>query len=381
MTSGKYEITSDVDPGVVDLLFDRIAGDRAAVVTRENVDQLRTLCDELGFSGFDPEFRTVLGCDLKAQKDLVCMRSRADRQDILLEQLQLRVAMLEGHQDPHKILQRMEFVERQLQNQHKILQRIEFVERQLQSQHEILQRIESIESQLQDQHEILQEIESVQRQLHELRHTNLDGAVASVKSQTTRLNKDIQWLKSELGQLKGTMAQCQTKTRSLAERKFVYSEGKELDGIIQHLTLVSGGNVHDKGVVEVTARTRTDMAKNVAELGTEYYQSKNRRDQWLCYDFKDWRVTPTSYSLRAFDCQYPVSWVIEVSKESSWEVIDRPIQSRDLTAPFQTANFSIPSRLTEGVRFIRIRQTEKNSEGFDELVLTAFEIFGTLTHT
>ena len=138
ISAGRYEITSDVDPDVVDLLFERIAGDTGEVVTRDNVDQLRTLCDELGFSGFDSEFRTVLGSDVKVQKDLACMRSRADRHDIHLEQLQLRVAMLER--------------------------------------------------QLQDQGEMLQRIESLERQLAEIRRSNLAGAIADVRSETNGLN-------------------------------------------------------------------------------------------------------------------------------------------------------------------------------------------------
>ena len=196
ISAGRYEITSDVDPDVVDLLFERIAGDTGEVVTRDNVDQLRTLCDELGFSGFDSEFRTVLGSDVKVQKDLACMRSRADRHDIHLEQLQLRVAMLER--------------------------------------------------QLQDQGEMLQRIESLERQLAEIRRSNLAGAIADVRSETNGLNKDVQWLRSEIGQLKRTTAKRPTKVlrstpegiRVVTERQeFVYSEGNELDGIIAHLTL------------------------------------------------------------------------------------------------------------------------------------------------
>ena len=56
---GMYAITSDVDREVVDLFFARVMGDAAEVVTTENAEQLRRLCEELGFSGFDEEIRAV----------------------------------------------------------------------------------------------------------------------------------------------------------------------------------------------------------------------------------------------------------------------------------------------------------------------------------
>ena len=59
VSTGKYTITSDADPKVVVLLFARVIGDKAGLVTLENAGQLRALCDGLGFSGFNDEFRAV----------------------------------------------------------------------------------------------------------------------------------------------------------------------------------------------------------------------------------------------------------------------------------------------------------------------------------
>ena len=93
LARGRYTITSDVDPHVVDLFFARVQGDKAKVVTQENARQLRALSDELGFFGFDDEIRSVLDRS-KAQSDLV-LRSRVDRHDVVLEELQRRVLDLE----------------------------------------------------------------------------------------------------------------------------------------------------------------------------------------------------------------------------------------------------------------------------------------------
>ena len=90
-----YKITSDVDPAVVDLFFSRVGGDTSEPVTEENAEQLRELCDELGYSGFDDELRVILGSDSKVRKDNLGLRRRIDRHDVIIEELHRRVAELE----------------------------------------------------------------------------------------------------------------------------------------------------------------------------------------------------------------------------------------------------------------------------------------------
>ena len=76
---GRYTITSDVDREVVDLFFARVMGDETPVATAENAEQLRALCDELGFAGFDDELRALLGGDWKVWRDLVGLWGHVDR--------------------------------------------------------------------------------------------------------------------------------------------------------------------------------------------------------------------------------------------------------------------------------------------------------------
>ena len=88
---GRYAITSDVDPEVVDLFFARVMGDETEVVTADNAEQLQALCDELGFSGFDGEIRAVLGDDVMTRKIRVEIRERLEDQDVRLEDQDLRL--------------------------------------------------------------------------------------------------------------------------------------------------------------------------------------------------------------------------------------------------------------------------------------------------
>ena len=94
---GRYMImiTSDVDREVVDLFFRRVMGDQTAVPTAENAEQLRALCNELGFAGFDDEIRALLGGDWKVRRDLVGLWGRVDRHDVVIEELRRRVLALQ----------------------------------------------------------------------------------------------------------------------------------------------------------------------------------------------------------------------------------------------------------------------------------------------
>ena len=144
-------------------------------------------------------------------------------------------------------------------------------------------------------------------------------------------------------------------TPVVQERDFVYDSSKPLEGIIAHLTRECHGNVHSKGVVNVTASSvhKNDMhwgPENAVELGTDSaYASKNERDTWLCYDFLGRRVIPTSYSVRSYSGgvggSHLKSWVIEVSNDGySWTQIDRRDNNNDLNNSFVTANFKIKKK-------------------------------------
>ena len=148
----------------------------------------------------------------------------------------------------------------------------------------------------------------------------------------------------------------------------MYDSSKPLEGVIAHLTRECGGNVHDKGIVNVAAGSVYDSSchpKNAVDLGTDsYYESKNERDTWICYDFKERRVIPTSYSVRSCycgpGCSHLKSWVIEVSNGgSSWTEIDRR-DNNDLNDESVTVNFKISKVPSESFRFFHLSQTGKN---------------------
>ena len=326
ITRGKYTIRSNVDAKVVDLLFARIMGDATTTVTAENAEQLRELCNELGFSGFDDEIRAVLSGDWNMRKDVVCLRDRFVRHDVIIEELQRRVFDLE----------------RKLQEQRDIPERVEEVER----------RVEEI-------------------------HRNVDEALAAVRREARNTCVNSQPRMD---------APSETQVMGLPEEVVLLKERESeafLDGVIARLTTACGGNVHELGVVEVTTSSGGD-GRRAVELGTDSdFCSGDRPNSWICYDFKGRRVAPTSYSIRSYHDQFPKSWVFEVSNDGSegtWEIVDKRANDKSLKSKYVTHNFEISQHLGGSYRFVRLRQTGKNHSGKDVLCLTSLELFGTITN-
>jgi hypothetical protein len=99
------------------------------------------------------------------------------------------------------------------------------------------------------------------------------------------------------------------------------------NGVISYLMVKCGGNVHDRGVVEITASSilSIDYPRNSADLGTDsYFKSEDESGQWICLDFKALKIEPTHYTIQAGYDDYLKSWVVEGSDDgASWTEIDR----------------------------------------------------------
>jgi hypothetical protein len=155
-------------------------------------------------------------------------------------------------------------------------------------------------------------------------------------------------------------------------------------GIIAHLTVICGGNVHDHDVVKITSnRTRVDVhyPKNVADFGSnEGFWSDEVIGQWLSYDFGNRRVSVTGYSIRSHEQEYdahPHNWVLEGSNDGSeWIKLDSQENNTELDGALRVATFKV--QRCEPVRMIRIRSTGLSIRGWYYLGFSAFEVFGML---
>ena len=168
--------------------------------------------------------------------------------------------------------------------------------------------------------------------------------------------------------------------------EFSYDESKPLDGIIASFTRQCGQNVHDAGIVNVTSSAFFDSRypKNAVDLETNSsFVSEDAANSWICYDFKDTRVIPTSYSVRSIGggpgAANLKSWVVEVSNDGEeWTEIDRQDDNTDLNEKHAIKNFEIYLIPSDGIRFFRLRSTGQSHQGGFRIAFTALEIFGTL---
>jgi hypothetical protein len=170
-------------------------------------------------------------------------------------------------------------------------------------------------------------------------------------------------------------------------------------GIIANVTRECGGNVHDHDVVEVTCGSFEKetyeaiwYAKNAIDLETDSlfasaFRMKEEdiphtRNNWVCYDFKERRIVPTHYAIRTYNWNGSFGWHLKLwlvetlADGKNWRDVAREWDNEQLNGWSFTATFTV----TGGgeCRFIRLVNKGRNHFGTDRLVISAWEIFGSL---
>jgi hypothetical protein len=182
-----------------------------------------------------------------------------------------------------------------------------------------------------------------------------------------------------------------TRTRSITripELQFPFNANYPLNGNIADLTKQHGGNVHALGIVTITSKSCMEVSsrdlaqRNVADLTTTtIFNSDGDENQWICWDFHQFRIVPTHYSIRTFAASpqgaHLKSWVIESSIDGvNWREIDRQTDSTVLAQSCAVRSFPVSD--SAECRFIRLTQTGPNHKNLHTLVFRAFEVFGGL---
>jgi hypothetical protein len=121
-------------------------------------------------------------------------------------------------------------------------------------------------------------------------------------------------------------------------------------------------------------------AKNAADLASDsIFDSANLLGGWICYDFKEARVSVMNYSMRAAahtsgGCNLR-SWVLEGSTDGeNWTELDRQEDSRALYSANAIGTWQIEA--TEFFRRIRVRSIGVNQQGTFNFFISGLELFG-----
>jgi hypothetical protein len=143
-----------------------------------------------------------------------------------------------------------------------------------------------------------------------------------------------------------------------------------------------GGNVQDKGIVTITAKSVYSddpkyAVRNIADRPPDSrFCSKHEPGQWICWDFREICVQPTHYTIKS-QWNRPKSWLVESSQDGeNWVEIDRRTDNGDVNEASWTASFAVCNSVE--CRFIRLTQTGKNHAYTDHLGINSVEFFGTL---
>ena len=137
---------------------------------------------------------------------------------------------------------------------------------------------------------------------------------------------------------------------------------------------------HVKGLMNITASSDSyNMCHQVVDYGwNNFWSINNTANSWIQFDFKDFQVSPQSYTIKSngHDYHHLLSWKIEGSNDaSSWLPIHSN-SSNDLNGMYITKHFTCSRTYNEFFRYIRLTQTGKNSSRCDHLQMSEIEFFG-----
>lgn len=175
-------------------------------------------------------------------------------------------------------------------------------------------------------------------------------------------------------------------TKPLFEGKIIKEfNNDQFDGIISYLTQKCGGNVHNEGVIIITASSTAGQGPEiVCNFNSPWYwSSKNEQNSWIRFDFKNKKIKVSGYTLKTYPFQenknHIKSWVVEGTNNpdnNSWEIFHQEVDNDDLNGFNKSKMFSCDAK--KSYRYIRIRNIGPNHFGYNTLVIANVEFFGIL---
>jgi hypothetical protein len=169
---------------------------------------------------------------------------------------------------------------------------------------------------------------------------------------------------------------------------FPFRVGSPFEGIFAHLSSKCGGNVHDKGIVDISSSSAYSdgwKGKFVVDFNSsQQFCSGGQPGSWICFDFKNMKVLATQYSIKSRSDAgpgglHPKSWVIEVSDDkNSWSVVDEKVGNGDLNGLGSVKTFKVDT--PKAGQYLRMRQTGLNHCNSHYFSFGKIELFGNLVN-
>lgn len=241
--------------------------------------------------------------------------------------------------------------------------------------HQLQQLQEQLIQQQED--ELLKQYEEKLRQYEEERLENLQSQ--SQEQETENKKQETENIKKETENIENLNSQLNNNEH----KSFSYDSNNQFSGILDYLNKESRGSIDDLITVTASSISGRSFPNNVTFLldrNRRFCSSGVEQNPWICFDFRNYQVVPSNYTIRSCDSGYdPKSWVIEGSKDNAnWIVLDEQKDCTLLKGDFKTHTFSIENSNSEQYRYLRMRLTAQNWKNDYTFIINSFEIYGTL---
>jgi len=237
------------------------------------------------------------------------------------------------------------------------------------------QSVLDMNGKLKDLNKVIQELKS-----------EITSAKATIGEQNNRIQEKDSMLADNIKLLQAKDATINEQINQIKELKGEYPFNSDLfSGIFDGLSKKLGRNLADSSDVEVTASSIYDSScdpKNVFKNDDSSWLSDDTPNSWIQFDFKQRKVSLTSYSLS--DRYKAKSWKVEGSTDgSTFQIIDNRVDttyfkggSSCVNDPGIEKNLSVQPN-HKFYRYIRITNTGKSwYDDDDYFSLSLVELFG-----
>lgn len=166
---------------------------------------------------------------------------------------------------------------------------------------------------------------------------------------------------------------------------FELKSKNELNGIFKYLSDQTKGNIHDKGIINVTTNSLNinHQPKNLVDLrNTDYFDTlKENGSKIVCFDFKNMKVKIKNYSIRSiYNPSYTLkSWFLEISNDGNkWTQIHKIKNSHDIKGDGSIVSFNVEEDKSDFARFVRFRHEGPDWLGHNDISFDKIEFYGLL---
>ncbi|OHT08080.1 hypothetical protein TRFO_23523 [Tritrichomonas foetus] len=163
-----------------------------------------------------------------------------------------------------------------------------------------------------------------------------------------------------------------------------FNENEPLNGVFSYLTNLYKTKIARNHIINVIPSSCNGKEpEEIVDSPTPIvFQTDDKPNSWLAFDFNNFKLCPTSYSLQSYylgkpGFSNPRNWILEGSNDGRyWSTIDTEEDNAVLNGKNVVKNFIV--NCDESFKLFRIRQTGKNWAGKDQLTLSKVEFFGEL---